>query len=257
MTTQPGARQSSFFLIVQWIALVAVMIALIVFIYQQNRLWRHVESVKGDVVSLKKDVRNWKKGHGIPNIADTTEDRAEGPTGQPADSAGKQLSQDSGAGELVLPPAEPLGAKTGDSKAKRTVTTRHPIKPSSIGQSGSKPHGVTPQASKAAERKAAERKAAAHKALSKHARAHAKARSHRTLHRFAEGRTGGGGAETHHLFVPLRSYANEAEAKTERDRLLRRGLPATLRRGSGSTSVVLGPFASRQQAEQYKGYALR
>jgi hypothetical protein len=222
MTSQPGGTQSSFFLITQWVALAVVMVALIVFIYQQSRIWKAVDKLNSELTVVQKDVRAVKKNRPGAGRSVAGKRGAEQAKTSNAASAGSSVDGNAAA------PDETVDA---DGSEETVVHMDVPKPALKHAKHGTKRHHAVTRASKRLE-------ASAHR---KH----------------FEGKTGGGGARTHHLYVPVRHFADPAAAKHERDRLLRLGLPATLRHDRGATSVLLGPFSSKRQADTYKQYAQR
>lgn len=222
MTSQPGGTQSSFFLITQWVALAVVMVALIVFIYQQSRIWKAVDKLNSELTVVQKDIRAVKKNRPGASRSAAVKRGAEQAKTADAASAGSSADENTAAGNEVA---------DADGSEETVVHMDVPKPALKHAKHGTKRHHAALRASKRSEASA------------------------RRKH--LEGKTGGGGARTHHLYVPVQHFANPAAAKSERDRLLRLGLPATLRHDRGATSVLLGPFSSKRQADTYKRYAQR
>jgi Sec-independent protein translocase protein TatA len=221
MATQAGGKQSSFFVITQWIALAVVMVALIVFIFQQNRIWKAVDKINSELTTVQKDIRSVKK-----NKSGTKGDA--GKHGKQQAKTDEAASPDSSTAESADTDAEVAQSDAGEETVVHMDVPKPALKHAK--------HGLKH-----------------HPAASRHP----KHKAMLVRGKRQNGKIGGGGARTHHLYVPVQQFTNAAAATHERDRLLRLGLPATLRHDGAATSVLLGPFSSKQQADQYKGYAQR
>ncbi|MBL0176001.1 MAG: SPOR domain-containing protein [Ignavibacteria bacterium] len=219
-----GNSRTSPFQLVQWLAIIVLLVAVLVFIWQQNKLANRVDLATKKYANVEVRLKNLERG---PNSVTHTGEMRSG-TGAHrkrdaaapgTDAKGAGASQGiQGSEEIVLEAAPapdanaPQGLRTDRTSARRSKDARQYRR-------GNPRAARAAMASKIAKRRAIPRQ--------------------------------------HRVYLNVGNYATRAAALRERNALLGIGLPATMRVGRGGYGVTLGPFQSAAQAQRYAHYVLR